>query len=91
MIKKSISKEHLWLQCPWNQNSVAQQNQWIVHFHSQGQCQILQQLDEFAKKLGWIGKIKEMGFQVKAKCNNCLNMNVLQAEFLKLRTLFRVW
>ena len=27
-------------------------------------------MDECAKKLGWISKIKEMGFQVTAKCNN---------------------
>ena len=34
------------------------------------QCKVCEQLDECAKKLEWIGEIKQMGLQVTAKCNN---------------------
>jgi len=34
-----------------------------MHFHSQWQCRGRQQLSECAKKLGWIGKVKEMCFR----------------------------
>jgi len=49
---------------------VAQQNQWIKHSYSQGQCKGCQQLDGHAKKLGWVGKIKQIGLQEKAKYND---------------------
>ena len=46
-----------------------QQNQWIKHYRSQGQCKGPHQLDESAKKLDWIGENKQAGFQVTVKCN----------------------
>ena len=43
---------------------------WIKPSHSEGSCKGRQQRDECAKRLAWLGKIKQIGFHVTTKCNN---------------------
>ena len=53
-----------------NLSIVAKNTQWIQHSHSHGQYKGRQQVGGCTKKLVWIDEIKQIGFQVMAKCNN---------------------